>query len=154
MCLRLGGAGRLTVRVALREGHPTSAIPANSEYTCYTRRQVAAEKGSVEAIPALAIVASFAYLLPTNFPFSVVFFDQLKKPTFIIIMAVLLKSVILLPKNSMCPILPHLTNYLKPKNYLEVPERQDDNWSGNCLFTSSYRYICLLVYSIVSYSIT
>ena len=32
----------------------------------YTRRQVAAEKGIVEAIPALAIVASFAYLLPTN----------------------------------------------------------------------------------------
>ena len=32
----------------------------------YTRRQVAAEKGIVEAIPALAIVASFPYLLPTN----------------------------------------------------------------------------------------
>ena len=32
----------------------------------YTRRQVAAEKGVVEAIPALAIVVSFAYLLPTN----------------------------------------------------------------------------------------
>ena len=32
----------------------------------YTRRQVAAEKGIAEAIPALAIVASFAYLLPIN----------------------------------------------------------------------------------------
>ena len=32
----------------------------------YTRRHVAAEKGIVEAIPALAIVGSFAYLLPAN----------------------------------------------------------------------------------------
>ena len=37
----------------------------------------------------------------------------------------------------MCPILPlnknYLRNYLEPKNYLEVPEWQDDSWSGNCL---------------------
>jgi hypothetical protein len=64
------------------------------------------------------------------------FFDQLKKPTFTVILVVMLKSAILLPKNSMCPILPlnknYLRNYLEPKNYLEVPEWQDDSWSGNC----------------------
>ena len=26
----------------------------------------------------------------------------------------------------------YLKNYLEPKNYLEVPEWQDDSWSGNC----------------------
>ena len=52
-------------------GAPSAA--RRSPYEChpsrvhmYTRRQVAAEKGIVEAIPALAIVASFANLLPTN----------------------------------------------------------------------------------------
>jgi hypothetical protein len=65
------------------------------------------------------------------------FFDQLKKPTFTVILVVMLKSAILLPKNSMCPILPlnknYLRNYLEPKNYLEVPEWQDNtSWSGNC----------------------
>ena len=53
-----------------------------------------------------------------------------------VILFVMLKSAILLPKNSMCPILPlnrnYLSNYLKPKNYLEVSEWQDDTWSGNC----------------------
>ena len=52
------------------------------------------------------------------------------------ILVVMLKSAILLPKNSMCPILPlnknYLRNYLEPKNYLEVPEWQDDSWSRNC----------------------
>jgi hypothetical protein len=42
-----------------------------------------------------------------------------------------------MPKNWMCPILPlnknYLRNYKEPKNYLEVPEWQDDSsWSGNC----------------------
>ena len=36
----------------------------------------------------------------------------------------------------MCPILPfkknYLRNYLETKSYLEVPEWQDDSWSGNC----------------------
>jgi hypothetical protein len=36
----------------------------------------------------------------------------------------------------MCPILPlnknYLRNYLEPKNYLKVPEWQDNSWSGNC----------------------
>ena len=54
-----------------------------------------------------------------------------------VILVVMLKSAILLPKNSMCPILPlnknYLRNYLEPKNYLEIPEWQDDSWSGNCL---------------------
>ena len=49
----------------------------------------------------------------------------------ITLLAVMLKSAILMPKNSICPILPLnkncLTNYLKPKNYLEVPEWQDDS---------------------------
>ena len=76
-----------------------------------------------------------------NFLFSMVFFDQLKKPTFTVILAVMLKSAILMPKNSMCPILPlnknYLRNYLEPKNYLEVPEWQDDSWSGNCSINSS-----------------
>ena len=53
-----------------------------------------------------------------------------------VILVVMLKSAILLPKNSMCPILPlnknYLRNYLETKNYLEVPEWQDDSWSGNC----------------------
>ena len=52
------------------------------------------------------------------------------------ILVVMLKSAILLPKNSMCPILPlnknYLRNYLEPKNYLEELEWQDDSWSGNC----------------------
>ena len=53
------------------------------------------------------------------------------------ILVVMLKSAILLPKNSMCPILPlnknYLSNYLEPKNYLEVPPKwQDNSWSGNC----------------------
>jgi hypothetical protein len=26
----------------------------------------------------------------------------------------------------------YLRNYLEPKNYLEVPEWQNDSWSGNC----------------------
>jgi hypothetical protein len=26
----------------------------------------------------------------------------------------------------------YLRNYLETKNYLEVPEWQDDSWSGNC----------------------
>ena len=58
-----------------------------------------------------------------------------------VILVVMLKSAILLPKNSMCPILPlnknYLRNYLEPKNYLEVPEWQDDSWSGNCSDNSS-----------------
>ena len=53
-----------------------------------------------------------------------------------VVLVVMLKSAILLPKNSMCPILPlnknYLRNYLETKNYLEVPEWQDDSWSGNC----------------------
>ena len=61
-----------------------------------------------------------------------------------VILVVMLKSAILLPKNSMCPILPlnknYLRNYLEPKNYLEVPEWQDDSWSGNCSFTSTVVY--------------
>jgi hypothetical protein len=56
-----------------------------------------------------------------------------------VILVVMLKSAILLPKNSMFRILPlnknYLRNYLDPKNYLEVPEWQDDSWSGNCLHT-------------------
>ena len=28
----------------------------------------------------------------------------------------------------------YLRNYLEPKNYLEVPEWQDDSWSGNCFY--------------------
>ena len=55
-----------------------------------------------------------------------------------VILVVMLKSAILLPKNSMCPILPlnknYLRNYLETKNYLEVPEWQDDSWSGNCSY--------------------
>ncbi len=73
MCSSLGGASRLTVRVAppaLREGHPTSAFPAGYlvpvPVDMYTRSQVAAEKGIVEAIHKLAIMPSFAYILPTN----------------------------------------------------------------------------------------
>ena len=34
----------------------------------------------------------------------------------------------------MCPLLPLNKNYLEPKNYLEVPEWQDDSWSGNCRY--------------------
>ena len=70
------------------------------------------------------------------------------------ILVVMLKSAILLPKNSMCPILPlnknYLRNYLEPKNYLEVPEWQDDSWSGNCwrihvwLLTNSWEKQALL----------
>ena len=60
------------------------------------------------------------------------------------ILVVMLKSEILLPKNSMCPILPlyknYLRNYLDPKNYLEAPEWQDDSWGGNCSKTK-YRYM-------------
>ena len=45
-----------------------------------------------------------------------------------VVLVVMLKSAILMPKNSICPILPlnkiYLRNYLKPKNYLEVPEWQ------------------------------
>ena len=44
----------------------------------------------------------------------------------------MLKSAILMPKNSMCPILPLKTNYLLRKNYLELPEWRDDSWSGIC----------------------
>ena len=55
---------------------------------------------------------------------------------FTVILAVMLNSAILMPKNSMCPILPlnknNLRNYLEPKNYLEAPEWQDYSWSGNC----------------------
>ena len=62
------------------------------------------------------------------------------------ILVVMLKSAILLPKNSMCPILPlnknYLRNYLEPKNYLEVPEWQDDSWSGNCLNKIGYVSVC------------
>ena len=55
-----------------------------------------------------------------------------------VILTVKLKSTILMPKNSMCPVLlqkkKYLTNYFESKNYLEVPEWQDDSWSGkNCL---------------------
>jgi hypothetical protein len=53
-----------------------------------------------------------------------------------VILVVMLKSAILLPKNSICPILPlnknYIRNYLEPKNYFEIPEWQDDSWSGNC----------------------
>ena len=53
-----------------------------------------------------------------------------------VILVVMLKSAILLPKNSMCPILPlnknYLSNHLEPKIYLKAPEWQDDCWSGNC----------------------
>ena len=53
-----------------------------------------------------------------------------------VILVVMLKSAILLPKNSMCPILPlnknYLRNYIETKNYLEVPKWQDDSCSGNC----------------------
>ena len=53
-----------------------------------------------------------------------------------VILVVMLKLAILMPKNSMSPILPlnkhYLRNYLEPNNYLEVPEWQDDSWSGNC----------------------
>ena len=44
-----------------------------------------------------------------------------------VILVVMLKS-----KNLMCPILPLNKNYLETKNYLEVPEWQDNSWSGNC----------------------
>ena len=49
-----------------------------------------------------------------------------------IILAVMLKSAILIPKKSMCPILPLnkncLRNYIEPKHYLvEGPEWQDDS---------------------------
>ena len=58
-------------------------------------------------------------------------------------LAVMLKSAIMMPKNSMCLILPlnniYLRNYLEPKTYLEVPEWQDDSWSGNCSKTK-YMY--------------
>ena len=30
----------------------------------------------------------------------------------------------------------YLKNYLEPKNYLEVPEWQEDSWSGNCRYYS------------------
>ena len=57
---------------------------------------------------------------------------------FTVILAVILKSAIfILSKKLICPILPlkinYLRDYLEPKNYLEVPEWQDDSWSGNCL---------------------
>ena len=64
--------------VRIAEGNTRPRWSLACEYTCVLgwegtrrvtfsqRRQVAAEKGIVEAIPALAIVASFAYLLPTN----------------------------------------------------------------------------------------
>ena len=59
-----------------------------------------------------------------------------------VILVVMLKSAILLPKNSMCPILPlnknYLRNYLETKNYLEVPEWQDDSWSGNCSTSTGF----------------
>ena len=65
-----------------------------------------------------------------------------------VILVVMLKSAILLPKNSMCPILPlnknYLRNYLEPKNYLEVPEWQDDSWSGNCRCTTKLRLYVLV----------
>ena len=65
-----------------------------------------------------------------------------------VILVVMLKSAILLPKNSMCPILPlnknYLRNYLEPKNYLEVPEWQDDSWSGNCQYTGRWKYTAVL----------
>ena len=66
------------------------------------------------------------------FLFSMVFFDLFKKVSFTFIQNVMLKSAIEMPINSMCPILSlnknYLRNYLKPKNYLEVPEWQDDNY--------------------------
>jgi len=68
-----------------------------------------------------------------------------------VILVVMLKSAILLPKNSMCPILPlnknYLRNYLEPKNYLGVPKWQDDSCSGNCWrqYTPEVVY-CLRVY--------
>ena len=53
-----------------------------------------------------------------------------------VILAVMLKSAILMPKNWICPILPvnknYLRNYLDPIYYLKVAEWQDDSWSGNC----------------------
>ena len=38
-----------------------------------------------------------------------------------IILAIMLKSEILMPENSMCPILSLSKNYLELRNYLEVP---------------------------------
>ena len=81
------------------------------------------------------------------------------------ILVVMLKSAILLPKNSMCPILPlnknYLRNYLEPKNYLEVPEWQDDSWSGNCYNATTapakektkYRHILSLLLFVLGYKL-
>jgi hypothetical protein len=66
-----------------------------------------------------------------------------------VILVVMLKSAILLPKNSMFPIWPlnknYLRNYLEPKNYLEAPEWQDDSWSGKFPYTNDSYVICIEV---------
>ena len=71
-----------------------------------------------------------------------------------VILVVMLKSAILLPKNSMCPILPlnknYLRNYLEPKNYLEVPKWQDDSWSGSCFLTTRQTW-CLVPLNVHSH---
>ena len=55
----------------------------------------------------------------------------------------MLKPTNLMPKNSMCPILPLNKNYLT--NNLEVPEWQDVSWSGNCwskcIFITSVNFL-------------
>ena len=66
-----------------------------------------------------------------------------------IILAVLLKSAILLPKNLMSPILPlnknYLINYLEPKYYIEVPKWQDDSWSGNRCCKHECQNLCIII---------
>lgn len=68
MCSRLGGASRLTIQVAslaLLEGHPMHKCHPSRLHMC-TRMHVATEKGLFEAIDKLAIIAPFAYMLPTH----------------------------------------------------------------------------------------
>ena len=54
----------------------------------------------------LKVIHARCGLMPASIHVFEVLFEQLKKPTVTIILAVILKSAILIPKNSMCPILP------------------------------------------------
>ena len=52
-----------------------------------------------------------------------------------VIRAVVLQFAFLLPKSSLCPILPLNKNYLysSPKILKSTKKWQDDSWSGNCM---------------------